>query len=51
VQQFLNSFLGLGLLKQVKPISTPWLAIIDHPIDIGTKKDKILDVFAVQGRP
>ncbi|SJM95456.1 conserved hypothetical protein [Crenothrix polyspora] len=30
--------LGLGLLKQVKPINTPWLAIIDHSIDIGTKK-------------
>lgn len=30
--------LGLGLLKQVKPLSTPWLAIIDHSIDIGTKK-------------
>lgn len=30
--------LGLGLLKQVKPISTQWLAIIDHSIDIGTKK-------------
>jgi hypothetical protein len=30
--------LGLGLLKQVKPISEPWLAIIDHSIDIGTKK-------------
>jgi len=30
--------LGLGLLKQVKPASTPWLAIIDHSIDIGTKK-------------
>jgi hypothetical protein len=30
--------LGLGLLKQVKPISQPWLAIIDHSIDIGTKK-------------
>lgn len=30
--------LGLGLLKQVKPISTPWMAIIDHSIDIGTKK-------------
>ena len=30
--------LGLGLLKQVKPVSTPWLAIIDHSIDIGTKK-------------
>ena len=30
--------LGLGLLKQVKPISEPWLAIVDHSIDIGTKK-------------
>lgn len=30
--------LGLGLLKQVKPISEPWFAIIDHSIDIGTKK-------------
>jgi len=30
--------LGLGLLKQVKPIDSPWLAIIDHSIDIGTKK-------------
>lgn len=30
--------LGLGLLKQVKPITEPWLAIIDHSIDIGTKK-------------
>ncbi len=30
--------LGLGLLKQVSPMSQPWLAIIDHSIDIGTKK-------------
>jgi hypothetical protein len=30
--------LGLGLLKQVKPISQAWLAIIDHSIDIGCKK-------------
>ena len=30
--------LGLGLLKQVKPISQAWLAIVDHSIDIGTKK-------------
>ena len=29
---------GLGLLKQVKPIAKPWVAIIDHSIDIGTKK-------------
>lgn len=30
--------LGLGLLKHVKPISNPWVAVIDHSIDIGTKK-------------
>lgn len=30
--------LGLSQLKQVVPISKPWLAIIDHSIDIGTKK-------------
>ena len=30
--------LGLGVLKQVKPISKSWVAIIDHSIDIGTKK-------------
>jgi hypothetical protein len=30
--------LGLGLLKQVKPIAQPWLAIVDHSIDVGTKK-------------
>lgn len=30
--------LGLGLLKQVRPINTPWVAILDHSIDIGTKK-------------
>ncbi len=30
--------LGLSLLKQVKSISQPWLAILDHSIDIGTKK-------------
>lgn len=29
---------GLGLLKQVGPIDQPWVAIIDHSIDIGTKK-------------
>jgi hypothetical protein len=31
---------GLGLLKQVKPIAKPWVAIIDHSIDIGTKSVK-----------
>jgi hypothetical protein len=30
--------LGLGLLKQVAPRSEPWAAIMDHSIDIGTKK-------------
>jgi hypothetical protein len=30
--------LGLGMLNQVKPIGQPWLAILDHSIDIGTKK-------------
>jgi len=30
--------LGLGMLKQVAPMSEPWVAIIDHSIDIGTKK-------------
>lgn len=30
--------MGLGLLKQVRPIALPWVAIIDHSIDIGTKK-------------
>lgn len=30
--------LGLGLLKQVDYLNKPWLAIIDHSIDIGTKK-------------
>ena len=29
---------GLGLLKQVGLIDQPWVAIIDHSIDIGTKK-------------
>lgn len=30
--------LGLGMLKQIRPISKPWIAIIDHSIAIGTKK-------------
>jgi len=30
--------IGLGLLAQVQPIAAPWLAIIDHSIDVGTKK-------------
>jgi hypothetical protein len=39
------------LLKQVKKINEPWVAIIDHSIDIGTKKVLVilrvkLDIFA-----
>jgi len=30
--------LGLGLLQEVKPVQKKWIAIIDHSIDIGTKK-------------
>jgi hypothetical protein len=30
--------LGSGLLGQVAPTDEPWLAIVDHSIDIGTKK-------------
>lgn len=30
--------IGLGLLKKVKPTDQSWIAIIDHSIDIGTKK-------------
>ena len=30
--------LGLSLLKQVTTINAPWIAIMDHSIDIGTKK-------------
>jgi hypothetical protein len=30
--------LGLGLLQRVQPMKQDWLAIIDHSIDIGTKK-------------
>ena len=30
--------LGLGLLTQIQTIVKPWVAIIDHSIDIGTKK-------------
>lgn len=29
---------GLALLKQVAPIEKPWLAIVDHSIDIGVKQ-------------
>ena len=33
-----NNLLGLGMLKQVQTISEPWIAIMDHSIDIGIKK-------------
>lgn len=47
--------LGLGLLKQVKPVSQPWLAIIDHSIDIGTKKALVvlrvpMDILSKKGK-
>lgn len=29
---------GLALLNQVKPVEQPWLAILDHSMDIGVKK-------------
>lgn len=29
---------GLGLLRQVAPMTPPWIAVIDHSIDVGTKK-------------
>ena len=45
---------GLGQLEQVQPIAQPWLAIIDHSIDIGTKKVMVVlrvtvDVLSKRG--
>ena len=45
-----TSRFGLGLLKQIEKINEPWVAIIDHSIDIGTKKVLVilrvrLDIF------
>ena len=45
----------MGKLKQVKPISQPWLAILDHSIDIGTKKAFVvlrvtMDIFLKKGK-
>jgi len=37
---------GLGLLNQVQTIAKPWIAIVDHSIDIGTKK--VLVVLRVE---
>jgi hypothetical protein len=47
--------LGLGMLKQVKPMAQPWVAILDHSIDIGTKKVFVvlrlpLDALAKKGQ-
>ena len=43
------------MLNQVKPIGQPWLAILDHSIDIGTKKAFVvlrvtLDALVKKGR-
>ena len=37
---------GLCSLEQVKPLQKPWLAIVDHSIDIGVKK--VLVVLRVE---
>jgi hypothetical protein len=29
---------GVGMLKEIEKIEKPWIAIIDHSINIGTKK-------------
>jgi hypothetical protein len=45
--------LGLGLLTQVQAVTKPWVAIIDHSIDIGTKKALVVlrvDVDALSKR-
>ncbi len=34
--------LGLGLLTHVQTLAKPWVAIIDHSIDIGTKKALVI---------
>jgi hypothetical protein len=34
--------LGLGLLTQIQSVTKPWIAIIDHSIDIGTKKTLVV---------
>ncbi len=37
-----NLRLRLGRLKQVRQCFKPWAAIIDHSIDIGTKKTLVV---------
>jgi len=40
--------LGLGRLKQVKSIDKPWLAIVDHSIDMGPKKVLVVWRVAIE---
>ena len=47
--------LGLGMLKQVKPVDYAWVAILDHSIDIGIKKAFVvlriaMDVLTKKGK-
>ena len=47
--------IGLGILKQVKPVDHAWVAILDHSIDIGIKKAFVVlrvatDVLAKKGK-
>jgi hypothetical protein len=47
--------LGLGLLKQVRPVGQLWLVIIDHSIDIGAKKVLVvlrvpMDILSKKGK-
>jgi len=43
--------LGLGLLAQVQTSTKPWVAIIDHSIDIGTKKALVVLRVEVDALP
>jgi len=43
--------LGLGLLAQVQTSTKPWIAIIDHSIDIGTKKAMVVLRVEVEALP
>jgi len=42
---------GLGRLEQVQPVTRPWLAIIDHTINVGTKKAMVVLRVAVDALP
>lgn len=42
-----TSRLGLGLLRETRPIRKNWIAILDHSIDIGTKKVLVVLRIAV----